>query len=109
MLQESRAARFAVTEKKLAAKATKAASEDVRISTDKINAAARGRADFPRLEQQERDSRVVPGWCALALIQFDGERLIVPMRYRCRRPGWTEVDEKQKPGIRNASGTFLTT
>jgi hypothetical protein len=38
------------------------------------------------------------------LIELDGKRVVVPMRYRCRLPGWTEADEKQKPGLQRAAG-----
>ncbi|KGW18075.1 hypothetical protein X980_6067 [Burkholderia pseudomallei MSHR4000] len=94
-------ARLAAAEKKLATKITKAASEDVRIVTDKIDEAMRGLDDLRRTDLQERDSRIFPGWYAPVLIELDGKRLIVPMRYRCRIPGWTEADERAKPGSYN--------
>jgi putative SOS response-associated peptidase YedK len=102
-------ARLAAAEKKLAAKITKAASEEVRIATDKIDAAMRGLDDLRRTDQQERDARIFPGWYAPVLIELDGKRLVVPMRYRCRLPGWTEADEKQKPGTYNARVDSLST
>ncbi|KWA31253.1 SOS response-associated peptidase family protein [Burkholderia multivorans] len=102
-------ARLAAAEKKLAAKVTKAASEDVRIATDKIEAAMRGLEDLRRADLQERDSRIFPGWYAPVLIELDGKRVIVPMRYRCRLPGWTERDERQKPGTYNARVDSLST
>ncbi|HDR9236283.1 TPA: hypothetical protein QDB29_006563, partial [Burkholderia vietnamiensis] len=49
-------ARLAAAEKKLATKVTKAASEDVRIATDKIEAAVRGLDDLRRTDLQERDA-----------------------------------------------------
>jgi hypothetical protein len=49
-------ARLAAAEKKLAVKITKKASEDVRIATDKIDAATRGLDDLRRQDLQERDS-----------------------------------------------------
>ncbi|MBU9444528.1 SOS response-associated peptidase family protein [Burkholderia multivorans] len=101
--------RLAAAEKKLAAKVTKAASEDVRIATDKIEAAMRGLEDLRRTDLQERDSRIFPGWYAPVLIELDGKRVIVPMRYRCRLPGWTERDERQKPGTYNARVDSLST
>ncbi|KVK72197.1 SOS response-associated peptidase family protein [Burkholderia sp. MSMB1498] len=101
--------RLAAAEKKLAEKITKKASEDVRIATDKINAATRGLDDLRRQDLQERDSRIFPGWYAPVLIELDGKRLVVPMRYRCRLPGWTEADEKQKPGTYNARVDSLST
>ncbi|NIF41995.1 hypothetical protein F3J14_14095 [Burkholderia sp. Tr-862] len=101
--------RLAAAEKKLAVKITKKASEDVRIATDKIDAATRGLDDLRRQDLQERDSRIFPGWYAPVLIELDGKRLVVPMRYRCRIPGWTEADEKQKNGSYNARADSLST
>jgi putative SOS response-associated peptidase YedK len=37
------------------------------------------------------------------------ERMVVPMRYRCRLPGWTEADEVEKPGTYNARRDKLST
>ncbi|QMI49874.1 SOS response-associated peptidase family protein [Burkholderia sp. MBR-1] len=102
-------ARLAAAEKKLTEKVTKKATEDVRIATDKITAATRGLDDLRRHDLQERDSRIFPGWYAPVLIEIDGKRLVVPMRYRCRLPGWTEADEKQKPGVYNARSDSLGT
>lgn len=101
--------RLAAAEKKLAVKITKKASEDVRIATDKIAAATRGLDDLHRRDLQEGDSRIFPGWYAPVLIELGGKRLVVPMRYRCRIPGWTEADEKQKPSTYNARSDSLAT
>nr|WP_236027722.1 SOS response-associated peptidase family protein [Burkholderia aenigmatica] len=101
--------RLAAAEKKLTEKITKKASEDVRIATDKITAATRGLDDLRRQDLQERDSRIFPGWYAPVLIEHEGKRLVVPMRYRCRIPGWTEADEKQKPATYNARADSLST
>nr|WP_241021305.1 hypothetical protein [Burkholderia sp. Ac-20344] len=49
-------------------KITKKASEDVRIATNKIDAATRGLDDLRRQDLQERDSRIFPGWDAPVLI-----------------------------------------
>ncbi|WP_428845413.1 SOS response-associated peptidase family protein [Burkholderia cenocepacia] len=102
-------ARLAAAEKKLTEKITKKASEDVRIATNKIDAATRGLDDLRRQDLQERDSRIFPGWYAPVLIEVDGKRMVVPMRYRCRIPGWTEADEKQKIGSYNARTDSLNT
>lgn len=69
-------ARLAIAEKKLATKFTKAASEEVRIAADKINAAMRGLDDLHRQDLQERDSRIFPGWYAPVLIEIEGRRLV---------------------------------
>ncbi|VWC82619.1 hypothetical protein BLA39750_01315 [Burkholderia lata] len=102
-------ARLAAAEKQLAVKVTKKASEDVRIATDKIADGQSWLEDLRRQDLQERDSRIFPGWYAPVLIELDGKRLVVPMRYRCRIPGWTEADEKQKPGAYNAKISSLAT
>ncbi|HDR9511581.1 hypothetical protein C5615_35345 [Burkholderia cepacia] len=101
--------RLATAERKLQVKFTKAASEDVRIATSKIDAATRGLDDLRRRELLERDSRIFPGWYAPVLIELDGKRLVVPMRYRCRIPGWTEADERIKNGTYNARSDTLST
>ncbi|WP_175712431.1 SOS response-associated peptidase family protein [Burkholderia ambifaria] len=101
--------RLAAAEKKLTEKITKKASEDVRIATDKITAATRGLDDLRRQDLQERDSRIFPGWYAPVLIEHEGKRLVVPMRYRCRIPGWTEADERTKSGSYNARTDSLST
>ncbi len=36
------------------------------------------------------------------MIEKDGQRLIVPMRYQCRLPGWNEATERKYPGTYNA-------
>nr|WP_232440622.1 hypothetical protein [Burkholderia ubonensis] len=54
--------RLAAAEHKVQVKFTKAASEDVRIATSKIDSATRGLDDLRRRELLERDSRIFPGW-----------------------------------------------
>nr|WP_244138174.1 hypothetical protein [Burkholderia vietnamiensis] len=73
--------RLAAAEKTLTEKITKKASEDVRIATNKMDAATRGLDDLRRQDLQGRDSRIFPGWYAPVLIELDGKRLVVPMRY----------------------------
>nr|WP_232440623.1 SOS response-associated peptidase family protein [Burkholderia ubonensis] len=43
------------------------------------------------------------------LILLDGKRLVVPMRYRCHIPGWTEEDERAKNASYNARSDSLST
>ncbi|TCW78711.1 hypothetical protein C5O80_30890 [Burkholderia sp. SRS-46] len=102
-------ARLAAAERKLQQKITKTASEDARIATNKIDAALRGLDDLRRRDLIERDARIFPGWYAPVLIELDGKRLVVPMRYRCRQPGWTEADERAKPASYNARTDSLHT
>ncbi len=58
--------------------------------------------DLQRTGLIDRDFRIFPGHYAPVMIERDGQRLLVPMRYQCRLPGWTEADEKSKPGTYNA-------
>ncbi len=36
------------------------------------------------------------------MIENDGQRIVVPMRYQCRLPGWNEATERKFPGTYNA-------
>ncbi len=94
--------RLSGAERALAAKPTKKAENDQRIATDKIARAQRNLADLQRMTPLDRDARIFPGHYAPVMIMKNGQRLIVPMRYQCRLPGWTEAMEKQKPGTYNA-------
>jgi putative SOS response-associated peptidase YedK len=84
------------------AKPTKKAANDQRIATDKIAKAMRDRDDLARKDLQARDSRMYPGQFVPVMIDLDGQRTIVPMRYQCRLPGWTEAVERKYPGTYNA-------
>jgi len=59
-------------------------------------------ADLKRTTLMDADSRIYPGWYAPVMIVQDGHRVVIPMRYRCRLPGWTEQMEREKPGTYNA-------
>jgi hypothetical protein len=94
--------RLADAERILETKTTKAATESKRIASDKIDAAVRRLGDLKRTTMKDNDSRIFPGWYAPVMIVQDGRRMVVPMRYRCRLPGWTEAMEKAKEGTYNA-------
>jgi len=83
-------------------KPTKKAAEDQRIATNKIKAARRNLEDLERKELLDRDSRIFPGVWAPVMIEKDGQRIVVPMRYQCRLPGWNEAIERKYPGTYNA-------
>jgi putative SOS response-associated peptidase YedK len=95
-------ARLVKAKADLTVKQTKSALESQRIATAKIDDVMRKIADLGRTAPRDRDSRIYPGWYAPVLIVQDGRRIVVPMRYRCRLPGWTEQMEKDKPGTYNA-------
>ncbi|MFM0660128.1 SOS response-associated peptidase family protein [Paraburkholderia sediminicola] len=94
--------RLADAERSLETKATKTATESKRIASDKIDAAVRRLADLKDTTMKDGDSRIYPGWYAPVMIVREGCRVVIPMRYRCRLPGWTETTEKEKPGTYNA-------
>jgi putative SOS response-associated peptidase YedK len=81
---------------------TKKAANDQRIASNKIKAAQRNLDDLLRVEPADKDSRIFPGSYAPVMIEKDGKRIVVPMRYQCRLPGWTEAIERKYPGTYNA-------
>ncbi|MFM0335431.1 SOS response-associated peptidase family protein [Paraburkholderia fungorum] len=95
-------ARLVKAERSQEAKATKAAAESKRIASNKVDAAVRRMADLKRSTLKHSNSRIYPGGYAPVLIVQDGRRVVVPMRYRYRLPGWNEEMEKEKPGTYNA-------
>ncbi len=83
-------------------KPTKTAAKDQEVASRKIKAAQRNLDDMRRKEPLDKDSRIYPGQYAPVMIEKDGKRIVVPMRYQCRLPGWTESMERRKPGTYNA-------
>lgn len=83
-------------------KPTKKAANDQRIATDKITRARRDLEDLQRKELLPRDERMFPGTFSPVMIRQDGRKVIVPMRYQCRLPGWSEAVERKYPGTYNA-------
>ncbi|MES2404584.1 MAG: SOS response-associated peptidase family protein [Pseudomonadota bacterium] len=94
--------RLTAAERALQSKPTKKAANDQRIATAKIAAAKRNLDDLRRKEPLPRDSRIYPGQYAPVMIAKDSKRLLVPMRYQCRLPGWNETMERKYPGTYNA-------
>lgn len=94
--------RLVDAERALAGKVTKKAQNEARIARDKMQAAQRALDDLRRKELLDRDSRIYPGQYAPVMIVKDGKRLVVPMRYQCRLPGWNAVMERKYPGTYNA-------
>lgn len=105
-------ARLAEANAKLAsAKPTKKAENDRRVATNKIAANQLKLDDMGAPAPLNGVDRVWPGQFVPVLMRDPetGERTVVPMRYRCRVPGWTEADELQKPGSYNARLDKLST
>ena len=109
---EQQRARLAAAEAKLASpKPTKKAENDRRIASIKIATGQKKLDDLAAPASADGLDRIWPGHFAPVLIRDPetGERLIVPMRYRCRLPGWTEADETERPGTYNARRDKLST
>jgi len=105
-------ARLVEANAKLAsAKPTKKAENDRRIATNKIDAGKKKLDDMASPAPADGIDRIWPGYFAPVMIRDPetGERSVVPMRYRCRLPGWTEADEIEKPGTYNARRDKLST
>lgn len=81
---------------------TKRAANDQRIAGNKIEAAQRNLDDLLRKEPVARDARIYPGQYAPLMIAHEGRRRVVPMRYQCRMPNWSEAVERKYPGTYNA-------
>lgn len=73
--------------RKLDVKHTKGASEDLRISTEKIEDARWKLANMGYADLKSGDSRIFPKWYAPVMIVEDGERVIKPMRFLLRPAG----------------------
>jgi putative SOS response-associated peptidase YedK len=105
-------ARLVEANAKLAsAKPTKKAENDRRVATNKIEAGKKKLDDMASPAPADGIDRIWPGYFAPVMIHdpVTGERSVVPMRYRCRLPGWTEADEIEKPGTYNARRDKLST
>jgi putative SOS response-associated peptidase YedK len=86
----------------LAAKATKKASEEVRIASNKIAAIKGKLEELKRTDLTPRDSRIFPGWYAPVMIWENGRRVVKPMRYQCRPAGKPPFYDTEFPGTYNA-------
>lgn len=94
--------RLVTAERSLQQKVTKKAGNEQRVARDRIERAQRNLADLARTSRLDRDARLYPGQYAPVLIAHDGARVVVPMRYQCRLPGWSELTERKYPGTYNA-------
>ncbi len=94
--------RLADAERALLTKTTKKATEDQRIAGDKVSKIMRDLDDLRRTEFKPRDARFFPGQYVPVIVWKNGQRVVKPMRYQCRLPGWTAFVEKKYPGTYNA-------
>lgn len=94
--------RVADAQRRLQAKPTKKASEDVRIGTDKVSRALARLGDLRREEPKDRDFRIFPGSYAPVVVEDNGRRLTRLMRYQCRPAGKPSFYDAKYPGTYNA-------
>ncbi|WP_101927015.1 MULTISPECIES: SOS response-associated peptidase family protein [Luteimonas] len=94
--------RVADAERKLQTKVTKKAQDDVRIGTNKVEAAKARLAGLKRTEAKPSDSRVFPGIYAPVMVWEDGQRVVKPMRYQCRPAGKPSSYDRDYSGTYNA-------
>ncbi|WP_345779291.1 SOS response-associated peptidase family protein [Lysobacter sp. M2-1] len=94
--------RIADAERALLTKETKKAREEARIGRNKVEAALERLEELKSSGSGSGLGRIYPGSYCPVVVMENGERVIRPMRYRCRLPGWTEVVERKYPGTYNA-------
>ncbi len=95
-------ARQAQAEQALAQKVTKGAQEEARKGAS-LAKRAQGQLDaLKRDELRPQDSRVYPGMYAPVLVLEAGQRMLRPMRYRCRLEGRPASYDRRYPGTYNA-------
>lgn len=93
--------RVADAARALQARDTRKAREDMRIGTNKVEAAQR-RLDVLKGKQTEDDCRIFPGtWCPV-VVQDGGRPVVRLMRYQCRLPGKPASFDRKLPGTYNA-------
>jgi putative SOS response-associated peptidase YedK len=89
-------------ERSLLRKETKKARDDVRISTNKIEALTIKLGDLRRTETQATDNRIFPQMYTGVIIKREDVNVLTPMRYFCRPAGKPAFYDKQFPGLYNA-------
>jgi len=94
--------RLADAVRALQVKTTKAATENKRIATAKVDWALSKLADLRRTSVTDEDARIFPGWYAPVIVMESGRRVVKPMRYQCRLPGKPPSYDRQFPGCYNA-------
>lgn len=106
--RERQRERLAGAERALARRATRRASEELRIATGKLHWLEGKLADLWRDRAEPRDSRVFPQWYAPVLTLAAGELVLRPMRYQLRPAGRPASDDQRLPGLYNARRDNLT-
>ena len=94
--------RVADAERALQVRETKKARDDIRIGSNKVEAALRRLDELRSPEAQPGLGRIYPGYWCPVVIKEDGRYVARLMRYQCRLPDWTEAIERKYPGTYNA-------
>ena len=100
--------RVVEAERKLQAKVTKKAQDDVRIGRDKVCKALGRLDDLRRKESLDRDFRIYPGSYVPIVVSEGGRRVVKLMRYQCRPAGKPAFYDTRYPGTYNARRDSLT-
>lgn len=93
--------RVADAQRALQTKDTKKAREDVRIGTNKVEAAQR-RLDVLKGLPSDQDHRIYPGAYCPVLVSEGGKLVVKLMRYQCRPAGKPALYDRKFPGTYNA-------
>lgn len=94
--------RLADAERSLQAKDTKKARESARIAQNKIDTHLSWLADLKRTDAIDDDERIFPMTMVPVIVNLEGRRQIVPMRYTCRLSGKPADYDFKFPGTYNA-------
>jgi putative SOS response-associated peptidase YedK len=100
--------RLADAERKLAIKATKAASESKRIATSKIDQALNKLSLVSDDRPHADDYRIFPRTYAPIILIRDSEKVMAPARYLLRQPGRSAFMDDKLSGNYNARRDNLT-
>jgi putative SOS response-associated peptidase YedK len=94
--------RLADAQRKLKDKETKAARNEERIATDKIEAALGKLALLKGTQPHPSDDRIFPMSYAPIVVEVDGKRLVRLARYHLRQAGKPAFIDQKFPGLYNA-------
>jgi putative SOS response-associated peptidase YedK len=100
--------RLAGAEAKLATKPTKAAANDKRIATDKIETFEKRLPLYTGWEPTRLDDRIFPMQYAPIVMMVAGKPVIRLARYHCRQAGKPASIDKERDGLYNARRDNLT-
>jgi putative SOS response-associated peptidase YedK len=94
--------RLGDAERKLKVKETKAALNEQRIATSKIEASLERIALLTGMQPHEDDNRIFPMTYAPIVLQRDGRNVITLARYHLRQKGKPAFTDQKFPGLYNA-------